>query len=138
MHTIYRGIINFLFFFYQAVKEITGYEKRMKQIEEEIASIKSFVQHNTTNFIMALRPAMKAHFPHRYGGQAGAQRMHKEMRLIKIACGGKIPNDVTKENITSLIEKGRSKVNVATGTPCMLDDNPELRTYRTINRQGPQ
>lgn len=80
----------------------------MKIIDEEIASIHTFVNHNTSNSISAIRPWLKG--PGKYKGQSGSQALQRDIALLKFASAGKKPSDVSKVNIEILLEEGKGKV----------------------------
>ena len=114
------------------MKEIANLERRLKNIDDELNSIKAFQEHNSTNFITVVRPALKASFPQKYVGKDGNQHLQRDLRYMKVACSGKIPNDLSSQNISALLIKGKSKVSsvvdsgvssVATDTKSVSDDN---------------
>ena len=100
---------------FQVTKDLNSLERKLKNATDEMNSIKMFQQHNTTNFISVIKPVLKAHFPLKYVGKDGAQNLQRDIRHLKIACDGKIPEDKTCENIGMLLRKGKNKVTDAVG-----------------------
>ena len=57
---------------FQVTKEINDLERRLRNITDELNSIKMFQKHNNTNFISVMRPILKSLFPLKYEGKDGA------------------------------------------------------------------
>ena len=71
----------------------------MKNIDDELSNIKVFPQHNSTNFIIVQRPVLKCLFPAKYVGKDGNQNLQCDIRYLKVACAGKIPQYLTMHNV---------------------------------------
>jgi hypothetical protein len=41
-------------------------EKEIKGIGDQFSNLKAFMMHNSTNFVVAVRPRLKAAFPSKY------------------------------------------------------------------------
>ena len=57
---------------FRETKEINDVERRLRNINDELNSIKMFQKHNNTNFIYVMRPILKSLFPLKYEGKDGA------------------------------------------------------------------
>ena len=62
-----------------------------------------------------MRPILKSLFPLQYEGKDGAQNLHRDLRYIKIAINGQIPEDQSLENINVILTKGKSRVSSTVG-----------------------
>ncbi|XP_078315532.1 uncharacterized protein LOC144619952 [Crassostrea virginica] len=100
---------------FQVTKEINDVERRLRNINDELNSIKMFQKHNNTNFISVMRPILKSLFPLNYEGKDGAQNLQRDLRYIKIATNGQIPEDQSLENINVILTKGKSRVSSTVG-----------------------
>ena len=99
-------------------KDVTALQKEIQGLTDQIHNLTSFMKHNATNFIAVFKPRLKAAFPSKYGGKTGAQILQRDLRLLKVATGGKIPSDLdvmTKCEMEKLIDSGRSKVDKTCG-----------------------
>ena len=100
---------------FQVTKEINDVERRLRNINDELNSIKMFQKHNNTNFISVMRPILKSLFPLKYEGKDGTQNLQRDLRYIKIATNGQIPEDQSLENINVILTKGKSRVSSTVG-----------------------
>ena len=91
--------------YFQFEKEVQSLERKCKDLDREIEGIRSFIKHNNSSFISAVRPKLLVSNPVRYKGKDGNNNLQRDLRLIKLATGGKIPTTETKEGFRSLIEK---------------------------------
>ena len=57
-----------------------------------------------------MRPLLKSSFPLKYEGKDGAQNLQRDLRYIKIATNGRIPEDRSSSYLSNLIMKGKSTV----------------------------
>ena len=62
-----------------------------------------------------MRPILKSFFPLKYEGKDGAQNLQRDLRYIKIATNGQIPEDQSLENINVILTKGKSRVSSTVG-----------------------
>ena len=106
---------------FQVTREIIDVERRLRNINDELNSIKMFQKHNNTNFISVMRPILKSLFPLKYEGKDGAQNLQRDLRYIKIATNGQIPEDQSLENINVILTKGKSRVSSTVGN---FDNTP--------------
>ena len=124
------------------MKEVAHLEKRMKNIDDELSNIKVFQQHNSTNFITVLRPVLKSLFPAKYIGKDGNQSLQRDIRYLKVSCAGKIPQDLTMQNVSLLLRKGKSKVSDTIGVEFVSnavdqDTTPDTSCQPVQYRPGP-
>lgn len=106
----------------EVTKEIHDVERRLKNINDELNSIKMFQKHNNTNFTTAMRPILKSLFYMKYEGKDGAQNLQRDLRYIKIATNSQIPEDQSLDHISNLISKGKSRVS-STVDPFVTSEN---------------
>ena len=52
-----------------------------------------------------MRPILTSLFPLKYEGKDGAQNLQRDLRYIKIATNGQIPEDQSLENINVILTK---------------------------------
>lgn len=81
--------------------------------------LQEFEKKSSTNFIRNVRPRLQRLFPDLYKGKDGNQRLLRDVRFLKIACSGNIPQETEndKEKLKELIYQGKNKVIKDTGMP---------------------
>lgn len=91
-----------------------------------------------TNFVRNVRQRLQRLFPDLYKGKDGNQRLLRDVRFLKIACNGNIPEETAnkREKLTELIYQGRNKVIKDTGMPeetenfLLQEENKQIRLDR--------
>ncbi|KAK3099819.1 hypothetical protein FSP39_010259 [Pinctada imbricata] len=112
----------------ESEKELTALEKKVRELDSQIKDMRSFMLHNTTNFVATVKPCLKAVFPSKYTGEDGALALQRDVRLVKISLNGKIPeniNSLSKEKWESFLQRGRSSIFVATGESLNDEKSPQ-------------
>lgn len=92
-------------------KAISALEKVHRDGANQLGTLKVFLKTNVAGFISSMKPKLKVLFPKKYANRDGNVQLMKDLRLIKVATGGKIPDTVTVANVEMLIRRGKDKSN---------------------------
>jgi hypothetical protein len=85
-----------------------------------------------------MRPLLKSSFPLKYEGKDGAQNLQRDLRYIKIATNGRIPEDRSSSYLSNLIMKGKSTVvSKVPNLECTATPSTD-HTQPTLVQQPPQ
>ena len=84
--------------------------------------IRQFKSHSEAQFIVTMRPHLLVADPIKYKDKDGKQTLNKDLRFIKLATNGKIPEQCRPDILSDLILKGKRMVALETDAVRVQDE----------------